>query len=161
MISICRACSHTICRHRIGSSRLTHSSFVRLLEIGLRVIRAVPFSSSFIRYEKRGGLGVVIPQAAFPIFQRLAVLRPAHRQSDTEDGTMISLGVSICGRYRWRTEAFHIRGSFISIRFCSRSPIPFRPALRLSDTKNGTGLILLSLVPLSVVSRSYRWCSEW
>lgn len=50
MISICRAGSHMACRHRIGSSRLTHLSFVRLLGIGLRVVRVVSSSSSFARY---------------------------------------------------------------------------------------------------------------
>lgn len=65
-------------------------------------------------------------------------------------------GVSICGRYRWQAEAFHIRGSFISIRFRSRSPTPFRPALRLSDMRNGTGLICRSSSRCPSVSRSYR-----
>lgn len=160
MISICLACSHTICRHRIGSSRLTHLSFVRLLGIGLRVIRAVSSSSSFIRYGAAGRSRRRYPAGGVLGVSRacgLAFIFSPIRYGRRGDDVLV---VSIYGRYRWlMAAAFHIRGSFISIRFCSRSPTSFRPARRSSDTRNGTGLISLSLVPLSVVSRSCRWCS--
>lgn len=92
MISICLACSHTICRHRIGSSRLTHLSFVRLLGIGLRVIRAVSSSSSFIRYGAAGRSRRRHPAGGVLGVSRacgLAVLRSSSRPSDTRDGAMM------------------------------------------------------------------------
>lgn len=83
MRPICRVCSHTICCHRIDPSRLIRSSLVRLLEIDLRAIRAVPSSSSLIRYGAVRRLGVVISSAAFSTSPRLAVLRPAHSIRET------------------------------------------------------------------------------
>lgn len=95
-----------------------------------------------------GGGGISL--AAFPMFPRLAALRSSPRPFDTGNGAMMfSSYQSAGGIDQWRAEAFHIRGSFISIWFCSRSPTSFRSALRLSDTRNGTGACLLSLVPLS------------
>lgn len=45
---------------------------------------------------------------------------------------------------------------------CDPVPVrPFRLAFRSYDTRNGTGAYLFALVPLSVVSRSCRWCSGW
>lgn len=162
MISICLACSHMACHHRIDPSRLTHSSFVRLLKIDLRVIRAVSSSSSFIRYGRRGRsrrrhlAGVV---SDIPTACGLASISTPIRYGRRGDDVLV---VSICRRYQSMAGGGSYQGaSFISIRSRSRSPTPFRPALRLSDTRNGTGACLLSLVPLSVVSRSCRWCSGW
>lgn len=150
MISICRACSHMVCRHRIDPSRLTHSSFVRLLGIGLRVIRAVPSSSSFIRYgaagrsrghHPAGGILGVSRACGFAFI--FSPIRYGRRGDDV-------LVVSIYGRYRWRTGGGSCPGVFcfrcgsILVRLC-RSVLP----LRSSDTRNGTGACLSPLVPLS------------
>lgn len=151
MISICRACSHTICRHRIDPSRLTHSSFVRLLGIGLRVIRSVPSSSSFIRYgaagrsrryHPAGGISD-IPRACGLTF-RSPLIRYGRRDDD------IPACQSADGIGRWRA-ADYARGSFISIRSCSRSPTPFRPASSLARyEKRDEGLFV---VPRPVICR--------
>ena len=98
--------------------------------------------------ERRGGLDGIIPQSAFPIFQRLAALRPLSpliRYGRRDDDILV---VSIYGRYRWRAEAFHIRVSFISIRSRSRSPTPFRPASSLIRYEKRDEGLLSSLVPL-------------
>ena len=87
MISICRACSHIACRHRIDPSRLTHSSFVRLLEIGLRVIRAVPSSSSFAQYVAAGRSRSRHPAGGVPgIPHGLRPCVPLHAHSIRETG---------------------------------------------------------------------------
>ena len=150
MISICRACSHTICRHRIGPSRLTHSSFVRLLEIDLRVIRTVPSSSSFIRYgaagqpRRRYPVGGVsdIPTACGLAFIS-PLIRYGRRGDDvpgayqSEDGIDVRRQRSISG------------ASFIPIRSCSRSPTPSRPASSLIRYEKRDGGLFV--VPCPVV----------
>ena len=161
MISICRACSHTICCHRIDSSRLTRSRSFDYSKstCGLFVsFRPTLRSSDTTGGAKHGGRSrhPVSGVLGIPWACGLASLSPLIRYERRDDDVP---GVSICGRYRWQAEAFHIRGSFISIRFRSRSPTPFRPALRLSDMRNGTGLVCRSSSRCPSVSRSYRRCS--
>ena len=93
MISICRACSHTICCHRIDSSRLTRSRSFDCSKSTCRLIRAVPpcLFAHPIRRAGRSMAGVLgIPSAAFSASPGLAVLRPSLRSSDTRDETMMS-----------------------------------------------------------------------
>lgn len=93
MISICRACSHTICCHRIDSSRLTRSRSFDCSKSTCRLIRAVPpcLFAHPIRRAGRSMAGVLgIPSAAFSASPGLAVLRPSLRSSDTRDGAMMS-----------------------------------------------------------------------
>lgn len=164
MISICRACSHTICCHRIDSSRLTRSRSFDCSKSTCRLIRAVPpcLFAHPIRRAGRSMAGVLgIPSAAFSASPGLAVLRPSLRSSDTRDGAMMSPAYQSAGGIDdGRRRRFMRRvGSFISIRSYYRSPTPFRPALCLSDTRNGTGLICQLSSRCPSVSRSYRRCS--
>lgn len=142
-----------ICRYLLAPSRLIRYRSFDYSKSTCGLIGAVSpcLFAHPIRRAGRSMAGVLgIPRAC-----GLASLSPLIRYGRRGDDVP---GVLICGRYRWQAEVFHIRGSFISIRFRSRSPTPFRPALRLSDTRNGTGAYLSSLVPLSAVSRSCRWC---
>lgn len=128
MISICRACSHMACRHRIGSSRLTHLSFVRLLGIGLRVIRAVPSSSSFVRYGAAGrprrrhhaGGVLGIPRACGPASCYSSIRY--ERRGDDAPGHINLRTVSMAGG------GGSCQVPFVSMWSCSRSLTPFRPA---------------------------------
>lgn len=107
-----------------------------------------------------GGLGGIIPQAAFPIFPRLAPLRsspPPIRYGRRGDDVP---GVSICGRYRWRMAAAHVGGGLL-FRY---DPVPIR--LRRSVLLvvcpirgTGRGLVCRPSSRYLSVSRSCRWCS--
>lgn len=157
MISICRACSHTICRHRIGSSRLTHSSFVRLLEIGLRVIRAVPSSSSFARYVAAGrsrsrhlvggvlgvsrACGFTSFSPAHPIRGRGDDVPRAYQSADGIDG----------GR-----AAAHVMGGD-AVLFSLAYAVPSCSSLVRYEKRDGG--LFVGPRPVVVVSRSYRRCS--
>ena len=75
MISICRACSHTACRHHIDLSRLTRSRSFDCSKSTCGL--SVPFSQAHrsIGYDGRGVAGDVISSAVFSAFPGLVSLR--------------------------------------------------------------------------------------
>ena len=160
MRSICRACSHMVCRHRIGSSRLTHSSFVRLLGIDLRVIRAVSSSSSFIRYGAAWRPRGHHPAGGVPdIPNGLRPCVPLPGSSDTGDGEMMFSSCQstdgIDGGWRRRSISggllFRYDPALVRLR---HSVLLFAHPIR----KTGRGIVVVPR-PVVSVSRNYPRCS--
>lgn len=111
--SICRVCSHTICRHRIDQSRLTRSR-------SFDYSKSACGSSALFRQAhrlsdtgRRGGLGGIIPQAVFSAFPRRAVLRLSSRPFDTGDGAMMPPAYQSAVGIDGGRAAAHVRGSFV------------------------------------------------
>ena len=150
MISICRACSHTICRQRIGLSRLTRSR-------SFDYSKSVCGSSAPFRQARRlsdtgqrdawrcylaGGI-FDIPRAC-----GLAFIFPPIRYGRRGDD---ATGVSICGRYRWRTAEAHVGGVFYfdTIPFSFTYAVPFCSSLVRYEKRDGG----LFVVPRPVICR--------
>lgn len=144
MISICRACSHTIYRHHAAIVP-SHSLIVRST-IRNRLAGHPRRSVKLIVYPIRGGGAVSAASSRRRRFRYshtacgLAFLSPPIRYGRRGDDVP---GVSICGRYRWRrAAAFHIGGGLL-FRY---DPVLVRLRrsvllIRSYDTRNGTGLI--------------------
>ena len=114
---------------------------------------SVPFrpASSLIRYDGRGEAW-----REFSASPGLAVLRPSLRSSDTRDGAMRSSAyLSADGIDGERRRS--ISGGvfyFDTIPFSFAYAVPPRSSLARYEKRDGA--YLSALVPLSVVSRSYR-----
>lgn len=160
MISICWACSIRFAV--ISSTRPVSLAIARSTtrnRLAGHLCRSVlPLRS--IGYGRRGVAGgIIISSAAFSVSPWLAALCPSFRLSDTASGSMMSPGVFIYGRYRWRRAASHVRGRLL-FRYdpalvCLRRSAPL---FACSIRETGRGLSF-AFVPLSVVSRGYPRCS--
>lgn len=135
------------CRHRIVPSRLIrYRSFdYSKLTCGLSCRSALPLRS--IGYDGRSEAWLAASasrqrRSRHSLACGLASLSLSVRYGRRDDDALQCINlrtVSMAG------DGVPYQGAFfISIRSCFHSPTPFRPALRLSDTRNGTGLICRS-----------------